>query len=266
MLRRLALAFLLLIALAAAAAEFVAPAGYEHQFRDDANVTPGRRFALGTDELGRDRLARLLHGVRISLLLAPATAALASSISVVLGFLAGYFGGRLDAFILSCTDLIGSVPLLLLLISLRAMLPLDVSPALSIAITFALLGFCGWPSGVKVIRSAVLEASTTDYMLQAAAAGVGTYRLLLVHMGAVLCPIVRAQFWLLVPQFLMAEANLGALGLGITEPLPSVGNLLCDLQNYSAVLQQPWRLAPVLVLVPTVGCLQVLLNERQTTT
>jgi ABC-type dipeptide/oligopeptide/nickel transport system permease subunit len=102
-------------------------------------------------------------------------------------------------------------------------------------------------------------------MLQAAAAGIDAYRLLIVHMGAVLRPIVHAQFWLLVPQFLMAEANLGALGLGITEPLPSMGNLLCDLQNYSAVLQQPWRLAPVLVLVPTVGCLQILLDERQTT-
>ena len=264
--RRFAFAFLLLIALVAAGAEFMAPAGYEHQFREDANVTPGRRFVLGTDELGRDRLARLLHGLRMSLLLAPATAALALSISVVLGFMAGCFGGRLDAFILSCTDLMGSVPLLLLLISVRAMLPLDVSPVASIGMTFALLGLCGWPSGVRVIRSAVLEANATDYMLQAAAAGIGTHRLLLAHMRAVLRPIVRAQFWLLVPQFLMAEANLGALGLGITEPLPSLGNLLCDLQNYSAVLQQPWRLAPALVLVPTIGCLHIVLSERQITT
>ncbi|HYO84688.1 MAG TPA: ABC transporter permease [Bryobacteraceae bacterium] len=262
---RLAIALLLAIAIASACANFIAPAGYEQQFRDQANAAPNGNFPLGTDELGRDRLARLLHGLRVSLLLAPATAALALCIAVVLGLTAGYVGGRADSLILTCTDLMGSVPLLFLLISLRAVLPLDVDPATSICITFSLLGFCGWAPGVRVVRSGVIAAASSDYVRQTRAAGLSPVSILRVHIRAALRPVISAQFWLLIPQFLMAEANLGALGLGITEPVPSVGNLLSELQNYTAVLQEPWRLVPAAVLIMVLGCFQVLLRESEST-
>jgi ABC-type dipeptide/oligopeptide/nickel transport system permease subunit len=75
-------------------------------------------------------------------------------------------------------------------------------------------------------------------------------------------PILLAQFWISVPVFILSEANLGLLGLGVSEPLPSWGVLLRELENYTAVLQNPWMLAPVALLVVVVGCLQVVLRTE----
>ena len=265
-LRGVAAAVVLFVAFAAAGADFLAPAGYEQQFREQADSPPATGHPLGTDELGRDRLARLLYGLRNSMLLAPATACLALAIASVLGLAAGYLGGKVDSAVLACTDLMGSVPLLFLLIGLRALLPLDLDAWVSVCVTFLLLGVCGWASGVRVIRSAVMGVRASDYMRQAEALGVSPSRLLAVHAAAAVRPVLLTQFWLFVPQFLMAEANLGFLGLGITEPMPSMGNLLADLQNYSAIPEQPWRLVPVVILISILGCVHLCLGKERTTT
>ena len=262
--RTVAAVVVLLIVVAALAADVVAPAGYEQQFRELPDARPTVGHPLGTDELGRDRFARLLYGLRNSLLLAPATAFLALLIACVLGLSAGYLGGKVDATVLACTDLMGSVPLLFLLIGLRALLPLDIDSWASVSLTFLLLGACGWASGLRVVRAAVISIRTSDYLRQAEAMGVRPARLLRFHAAAAIRPVLVAHFWLLVPQFLMAEANLGFLGLGITEPMPSMGNLLADLQNYAAVLEQPWRLVPALVLVSILGCVQICFGQERT--
>src|SRR5262245_57034667 len=122
MIRRLSLGLLALIFGLALFADLVAPAGYEEQLREYPSVKPSRRFLLGTDELGRDRFSRLLYGSRVSLLLAPAAALLATIIGLLLGVIAGYYEGLPARLALGMTDLMAALPTLLVLLFARAML------------------------------------------------------------------------------------------------------------------------------------------------
>jgi peptide/nickel transport system permease protein len=121
-------------------ANLIAPASYAHQFRDLPDAAPSSQHLLGTDELGRDRLARLLYGTRVSLILAPLAALLSASLAGLIGGTAGFFGGWYRSFVMAATDLFLSLPWLFLLITVRALLPLNVSPLVSVVITFGLLG------------------------------------------------------------------------------------------------------------------------------
>jgi peptide/nickel transport system permease protein len=243
-------------------ADLLSPAPYEKQFRESPNAAPSRQFPLGTDGLGRDRLSRLLHGSRISLLMAPAAAALTTLIAAVLGASAGYLGGWWERRVLNLTDLFLSLPWFFLLLTVRAALPLNAAPLVSVMITFILLGLLGWAAPARVIRAGVRSRRDADFVLQARACGVRGPRLLFVHMLPNLKPVLYAQFWISVPVFILAEANLGLLGLGVAEPLPSWGGLLRELENYPAILENPWMLAPLVLLILVVGSLQSVLSEE----
>ncbi len=250
------------ILLAALLAGYIAQASYETQFREDPNAQPSAKFPLGTDELGRDRLSRLLHGSRVSLLLAPAAAALATSIGLALGVSAAYFGGATGRIAFGLTDLVASTPSLLLLLFARALLPLNVSPAVSVTVTFALLGAVGWPSGVRVFAAAAENAQSSDYVRQARAMGSRPRRILALHIASAIRPLVAGQFWTLLPIFLLAEANLGMLGLGVSEPLPSLGNLLAEVPLTPDLWKNPVLLAPALLLATVLISLQGLLTKE----
>ncbi|HUJ20065.1 MAG TPA: ABC transporter permease [Bryobacteraceae bacterium] len=256
--RRLALAVLVLVYLAGLAAGWLAPAGYDTQFRDLPVRPPSRRFLLGTDELGRDSFARLLYGSRISLTLAPAAAALATSIGAIAGISAGYRGGWMDTCLARLMDLFLSVPWLFLLLGVRAALPLNVRPLESAGITFLLLGLLGWAAPARVVRAAARQLRTEDFMMQAKARGCRTLHLLTRHFLPNLKSVLIAQFWISVPVFILSEANLSFLGLGVIEPLPSWGNLLAGLQNVDAVAACPWRLAPLALLLIVMICFHLL--------
>src|SRR5882757_4309769 len=159
-------------------AAFLLPAHYARQFRDIPNAGPSAAHPLGTDALGRDRLSRLMYGTRVSLLLAPAAALLSCVVAGLLGGVAGFAGGFVDRTILSAADLFLSVPWLLLLLMVRAFLPLNVAPAISITITFLLLGALGWAAPARVVRTAVHKLKHSDFMLQARAGGARPSQLL----------------------------------------------------------------------------------------
>jgi ABC-type dipeptide/oligopeptide/nickel transport system permease subunit len=250
------------IFLAALLAGYITQASYETQFREDSNLEPSAKFLLGTDELGRDRLSRLLYGSRVSLLLAPAAAALATSIGLAFGVSAAYFGGATGRVAFGLADLVASTPSLLLLLFARALLPLNVSPAVSVTITFALLGAVGWPSGVRVFAAAARNAQSSDYVRQARALGSRPRRILALHIASAIRPLVAGQFWTLLPVFLLAEANLGMLGLGVSEPLPSLGNLLAEVPLTPALWKNPVLLAPALLLATVLISLQGLLRKE----
>jgi ABC-type dipeptide/oligopeptide/nickel transport system permease subunit len=114
-----------------------------------------------------------------------------------------------------------------------------------------------------VVRAAVVQVKGSGYLLQARAMGCRPLRLLFIQIAASLRPVVATQFWLCVPVFLLAEANLSMLGLGVTEPLPSWGNLLSELQNYRTFLEAPWLLAPAVLLVIVLGSLQFIFADRE---
>ena len=160
------------------------------------------------------------------------------------------------------TDLVLSVPWLFLLLSVRAVLPLNVRPLESVGITFLLLGLLGWAAPARVLHIAARELKSEDYMLQARARGCPPLRLISAHLAPNLQPIVAAQFWMSVPIFILSEANLGFLGLGVAEPLPSWGNLLAGLQNMDAFTSSPWKLAPLALLVLVMTCFHLVIPEE----
>ncbi|MEX2264866.1 MAG: ABC transporter permease [Bryobacteraceae bacterium] len=249
-------------------ADLIAPWPYERQFREFTNAPPSSQFPLGTDDLGRDRFSRLLHGTRISLLLAVVAAVLATAAAAIIGGLAGYYGGRWDRVVTDGTDLMLSLPWLFVLLTVRAMLPLDVAPAASVAITFALLGLLDWAGPARIVRTGVRETLDSAFVLAARSRGLARPRILLYHVLPHLVPVLTAQFWISIPIFILAEANLGMLGLGVTEPLPSWGGLLRELESQSTAilsLSVPlWLLAPVGVLLAVVGCFQILSTTEVT--
>src|SRR3984885_9575188 len=244
-------------------AAYIAPSSYAEQFRDAISAPPSARFWLGTDELGRDRFARLLYGTRVSLLLAPAAALLSTLIAALIGGAAGYLGGRWERLLTAGVNLFLSLPWLFLLLAVRALLPLNTSPVTSVMITFLLLGCLGWAAPARLIRAGTRTLRNSDYLVQASASGLSRWRLFWRHLLPNLRPILLAQFWISVPLFILSEANLGLLGLGVAEPLPSWGAMLRELENYSAVLRNPWMLAPAVLLVVVVSCLQLLLRTEE---
>jgi ABC-type dipeptide/oligopeptide/nickel transport system permease subunit len=260
---RAAVVFLVVVATVSCLADVVAPRSHAEQSRDWLSAPPSTRFLLGTDELGRDRFSRLVHGTRISLILAPAAALLSTALAALIGGLAGYLGGGWERCFRSLTGIFLSLPWLFLLLTVRALLPLNVSPILSVVITFSLLGGLGWAMPARIIHAAARNLVKADYLIQARAQGHSGLRLLCLHLLPNLGPILLAQFWVSVPVFILSEANLGLLGLGVTEPLPSWGTLLRELEDYQLVVHAPWMLVPVVLLVMVMCCFQVALNSRE---
>jgi peptide/nickel transport system permease protein len=254
----IAIGVLAIIFVCALGGSVFAPAGYAKQFRENPNSPPSSRFLLGTDELGRDRFARLLFATRVSLLLAPAAAALSTLLAALVGTAAGFLGGLWEKLTMAAIDVFLSLPWLFLLITLRAMLPLNLSPSLSVVITFALLGVLGWAATARVVCAGVHSIRSSTFMLNARALGCSPQRLVAIQLIPNLRPVLWAQFLVSIPAFILAEANLSMLGLGVPEPLPSLGGLIAELENVSALPSQLWRLVPLAVLALCVGALQLL--------
>jgi ABC-type dipeptide/oligopeptide/nickel transport system permease subunit len=263
-LRQLACVLLLAISAASLAADLVAPARYDVQFRDELpDAAPSRQHWLGTDDLGRDRFARVLYGTRVSLLLAPAAALLSTLLAGFIGTFAGYVGGRLEKLAMASADLFLSLPWLFLLLMVRAMLPLNVSAFTSVAVTFLLLGLLGWAASARVLCAGARSIRNSDFVLLARASGVSRSRLLMLHVLPNLKPVLLAQFWISIPVFILSEANLGILGLGVAEPLPSWGSLLRELESFVNFSGEYWRLVPLLLLVITVTSFQLVLSRDE---
>jgi len=262
LLRRVSVVILVVLAIAAVASLWL-PVSASEQMRDAIDAAPSWRLPLGADDLGRDRLARVLCGLRLSLLLTAAAACVSTAIAGVVGGVAGWYGGRVEQLAMAVADLFVSLPWLFLLIMVRAALPLNVSPMVSIGLTFLLLGILGWAAPARVIRAQARAVADSDYLLQARASGCGRLRLFLKHLAPNLRPVLAAQFWICVPVYIVGEANLGLLGLGVSEPFVSLGGIIRELQTETAFLAHPWILAPAIVLVLAPACLYFARPEKE---
>jgi peptide/nickel transport system permease protein len=258
MTRRIPAAILTVVALAALFAPVLAPHPFDEQFRESPNAAPDRRFPMGTDELGRDRLSRFLYGTRISIVLAPA----ATAVSVLLALLISVPGASrvpgVAPAIAGFTTICLSLPWLFLFILLRAKLPLNTEPSTSVLLTFGLMGVAGWAWPARVFTAAIRQIRQSGWVLQAHTAGLPLWRIVLVQGWPHLRALAGAQFRVLIPACILSEASLGLLGLGVADPVPSWGNLLRDLQHPDVVRANPWVLAPLGLLVLVMVCLESL--------
>lgn len=181
---------------------------------------PTGNHLFGLDELGRDILSRLLVGARISLMVGLAVVSVSSSLGILMGSIAGYYGGRIDQLISRVMDVLLAFPGILLAIALVAVL----GPSLTNVILA--LSFIGWVGYARLVRAQVLRVRELEYVQAARALGAKTPRILLRHVIPATLPTVIVQATLGMAGAIIAEASLSFLGLGVQPPTPSWGTML----------------------------------------
>ena len=245
-----AVVVLAFIAIAIAAA-YVAP--YDPLATDYRAVrkAPSPAHVLGTDEVGRDVLSRLVWGARASLLAGVVPVTLALAVSVPLGLLSGYAGGWIDGLIMRITDAMLAIPFLIVAIALAAFL----GPSLVNAMIA--IGIAALPTFLRLARGTVLTLKTEEYVESARALGCSVLRVAVRHILPNMVPPLLIQSSITVAAAIIAEASLSFLGLGQQPPAPSWGSMLNAAQRYLS--QAPWMaLYPGLVIFAIVMALNVL--------
>ncbi len=193
---------------------------------------PSAAHWFGTDEIGRDVLARLIWGAQASLLAGVVSVGIAVLVGVPLGILAGYFGGWIDAIISRCTEALLAVPFLILAIALAAFL----GPSLTNAMIA--IGISATPLFIRLTRGQVINVKVEDYVESARAIGLPTRMILTRYILPNVAPPILVQATLTVATAIIAEASLSFLGLGQQPPAPSWGSMLNVAKNF--LNQAPW--------------------------
>ncbi|PNY82524.1 ABC transporter permease [Deinococcus koreensis] len=207
---------------------------------------PARIFLWGTDNLGRDQFSRVLFGGQFSL----SIGLIATLVSVVLGMLlggiAGFFRGWIDTLIMRLVEVLSAVPELFLLITLRALFPLDINPLLVMYFIIGILALIGWGGIARTVRSQLLSTRELDYVQAAQALGAGNSRIISRHMLPNTLSFIIVAVSLIIPSYILLESGLSFLGIGLVEPYASWGALLKVAQDggFESISGRPWVLIP----------------------
>ncbi len=210
---------------------------------------PGRLWLFGTDDFGRDVFSRMLFGGRISVCAGILGAAIALFAGASLGVLAGFYGRGTDAALMRLVELFLALPWLYLLLAVRAILPLRIRTIDAFLLLVAVTGLIGWARPARLVRGMVLSARERGFVLAARSMCASDWHILRRHILPQTYATLLTIAVLLVPQFILAEVTLSFLGLGVSEPIPSWGNLLAQLQSYRVLTSYWWMYLPAATLV-----------------
>lgn len=205
---------------------------------------------LGSDELGRDVLARLVVSIRMSLLIAFGATLIGASLGTMLGFLAAHFRGWIEQVILACVDFQASMPFLILALAVLAFF------GNSLPLFVALLGLHGWERYARVTRALAMSAGAQGYVMAVRQLGAGPWRLYLRHVLPNIASTLIVTMTLAFPDIILLESGLSFLGLGVQPPLTSLGNMVGYGRDY--LTRAPWILVlPSLVISLTTLCISL---------
>jgi peptide/nickel transport system permease protein len=244
------LVVLVLIALVAVFAKQVAPYGYDEQNYDIILQGPSLKHPFGTDTLGRDYLSRVIYGLRTSLWVAFSVALVSTFIGVVIGAIAGYYGGAVDNLLMRLTDLILVVPLLAVLLAAGNFFNKDGSPAKAALLIAILI----WVGLARILRGVFLSLREKEFVEAAKASGARDMRIIVRHiLPNCIGPIV-VTMTLVVAGAILLEAALSFLGFGIQPPHPAIGKLIAEGQQNGL---DTWWLVTFPGLVIALVCLAI---------
>jgi len=210
-------------------------------------AAPSKAHWLGTDELGRDLLTRLIYGARISLAIGVVPAVIAQIVGGAVGIISGYFGGRIDYILMRLTDVVLAFPSLLLAMAIMYTL------GGSLMNLFIALSFVGWASTARVVRSLALSLRGKEYVEAARSIGVRNAVIMARHILPNCVPTMIVLLTLSIPSYILQEAGLSFLGMGAQPPTPSWGLIAIKGKEY--LLSAPWiGIAPgVFILITALG-------------
>ncbi|MEL6234081.1 MAG: ABC transporter permease [Pseudomonadota bacterium] len=244
------------------AVRFLASCGQPYSFlglwqSDNHLICPpegGTFFPLGTDRLGRDVLSRLMHSARLSMTIGLIGVFISFAIGMVLGGIAGYFGGLVDAAVQRAIEIIRSLPELPIWLALSAAIPANWGPVAVFFVISIILGLLDWPGLARAVRSKFLALREEEYVRAAELMGASTPRIIGAHMMPNFMSHLVASATLSIPAMILGETALSFLGLGLRPPAVSWGLMLNDALTLGqgAITVTPWvlwPLAPVILVV-----------------
>jgi len=209
----------------------------------------GTFFLLGTDRLGHDMWSRILYGARISLTVGLIGITLSFILGIVIGGLAGYFGGWVDNLVQRVIEILRSLPELPLWMALSAALPASWSPILVYFGITLILALVDWPGLARAVRSKLLALREEDFATAATLMGAKPSRVIGRHLLPNFMSHLIASATLSIPTMILAETALSFLGLGLRPPITSWGVLLIEAQNIEAVVLFPWLMTPMVPVI-----------------
>ncbi|MFR3072446.1 MAG: oligopeptide ABC transporter permease [Paeniclostridium sp.] len=199
---------------------------------------PSGEHLLGTDDLGRDVLARLLYGGRVSLLVGVFATMLQVMIGTILGVLAGYFGGAIDAIIMRIVDIVMCFPFFIVAIALAAI----VGP--SVVNLIIIIAILSWTDIARIVRAEVLSIKERDFIMASKAIGFNNLDIILKHIIPNVLSSILVATTLSMATAILMEASLSFLGMGVKPPMPSWGNMLTAAQNMRTLSSEWWLWIP----------------------
>lgn len=221
-------------------------------------VGEGKIYLLGADLKGRDIFTRILYGGRISLSIGLIGAAISLFIGLIVGGLSGYFGGKVDNFTMRICEMVMMIPSFYLMLALRASFPPNLSSTQVYLLIIVILSFIGWASTARIIRGMAISLRENEYVYAAKAMGLSHFKIIIRHILPHTLSYALVAVVLRIPAYILGEAGLSLIGLGIQEPEASWGNLLSSAMGIVNIRLFPWILIPGLFIVVTVVCFNML--------
>lgn len=242
------LVMLVIVVLLAVFAPALAPDPFSVDL-DAVKKPPSGQHLLGTDSAGRDVLARLLFGARVSMSVGLAAVAIATCVGTLVGLTSGYGGGKIDNLLMRLTEFVQTFPLFFAVVILVAL----VGP--NLFNVMAVIGLLSWPGLARLVRGQVLSLRQQQYVEAARAVGARGRRVIFMHVLPGVLPYLAVYGALALAQAILTEAALSFLGLGVQMPIPSWGGMMNSAQSLTVLESQPWLwLPPGFAIAATVLC------------